>query len=78
MKVLLVWEDIPETTKFYLLDGNLAAAAIAAHRQIINSTDESEHASRLCDMLEGIEPISDDHPFEIDEKVTVVYSGFYL
>ena len=56
---------------FYLLEGDLAEAAIAAHGQFININPDDK-AAKLDNLLEGVEPISKEKP-----KLTVDVAGAY-
>jgi hypothetical protein len=81
MKVLLIWELIPDETQLYLFDGEseLGKAAIAAHGEFVNSAEDCENASRLDDLLTSdIEPISDEEPFMLDGPITIVRAGFLV
>lgn len=81
MKTLLIWEEIPESTKLYLLDGELAELALKAHNQFVNGGDDDDYADRLSVSLEGLEPLDDSQPIainDINEPVNVVISGFIM
>lgn len=78
MKVLLIWEEIPEQVRIYLLDGEIADQARKAHGQLINSTEDTAEAEILSEMLEGIEALNLASPVKIEEPVEIVMSGFIL
>jgi hypothetical protein len=81
-KVLLVWEEIPESTKFFMLDGELAELALKAHHCFINMVDgdPNEYADQLnCKLVElEIEPIDISSPIDIKEPCTVCLAGFLM
>lgn len=78
MKVLLIWEQIPEETSFYLLEGKAAEAATAAHGQLIGSTEDSAAAERLAALLKNEIPLPLDKPFQTGGDVVVVFSGWIM
>jgi hypothetical protein len=83
MKVLLVWEEVPETTNFFLLEGDLADLAMQAHNCFINTdTDPNDAADRLNRALgeRKITPINVDQPIAIKDLGIdhVVLAGFVL
>lgn len=78
MKVLLVWEEVPETTKLYVLEGELAELAIKSAGVFINIDDTEGHPiEELAEVLptlkhhEITEPLNG--PFD-----TVVVCGFWM
>lgn len=79
MKILLVWESIPERTDFYQFEGTDEGLTYVtdAHGQIIGADKNSKAAERLFEFLEGKRPMDAssilDGPFD-----RVVHSGFYL
>lgn len=81
MSVLLVWEEVPESTTFYLLDGDAADAAVAAHQCYVNMVDGDPQgaADKLSELLVGIKPLNlDDGPISADDIEKIVVSGFLL
>lgn len=81
-RVLLVWEEIPESTKIYLLDldGEALAKTLRAHGQIVNSTDNHDEALWLCEFLVG-KQVSGEHAavYVGDMRIDyIVKSGFFL
>ena len=81
MKVLLVWQEIPENTRFFMLDGEHAELAIRAHNCFVNMVDgdPDDAADALSTALEGIAPL--DHkagPIDIAGVAKVVTSGFMM
>lgn len=80
MKVLLVWEKIPEATDFYLLEGEKADIAIAAHGSFINvEGGDPDAAEALSEALDGEEPLDIESPLVMSESpLTVVHSGFMM
>lgn len=82
-RVLIIWEEIPEETKFYKLDleGKDLKKVLKAHGQIINTVDlEGEEVNFLADMLEKAKPCSGDTAFDVakEEIDYVVHAGFML
>ena len=92
-KVLLIWEEIPESTKLYLIPENLADV----HRKTLrgaagtlinaNSNDDTEALWKLVKppMENHNQPAGDFHQFWVDDymaegvEVSAVYvSGFVL
>ena len=81
MHVLLVWQEIPENTKFFALDGEMAELAVKAHNCFVNMVDGDPggHADALNMALESVDPL--DHeagPIHTGETTVVVTSGFML
>lgn len=82
-RVLIIWEEIPEDTKFYKLDleGKDLKKVLKAHGQIINTVDrEGDEVNFLSDMLEKATPCKDDKAFDVakDKIDYVVHAGFML
>jgi hypothetical protein len=52
-KVLIVWEEVPETTKFYLadLEGKALKKVLKAQGQFVNSTEDSKEADYVGEEL---------------------------
>lgn len=84
MKVLCIFEFIPEETKLYFLEDQLADLALAAHNQIIGASDNSEAASALSEALDAVEPVwqsgNNAPPFKPDygQIEAVVWVGFAM
>lgn len=61
MNHLLIWEEVPENTKAYVLvpgkDDELIALAQAAHGYFINA-EENEAIHKLNDALYGVDGLS--------------------
>lgn len=82
-RVLVIWEEIPEETKFYLLDleGKDLKRVLKAHGQIIGTVDlEGDEVNFLADMLEKAKPCPSDKAFDIEKEEIkyVVHAGFML
>ena len=77
MRVLLVWEAVPETTKFYVLEGATADLALKCAGKYINSVDETDEVISLNEQLEDIPSFSTDAPIDgpFDK---VVVAGFLM
>lgn len=83
MKVLLVWEEVPEFTKFYLLEGDLADLAMRAHNHFVNTdTDPDDAADRLSQAMgeQKIKPLESENPIALAGLHVdhVVLAGFVL
>lgn len=81
MKVLLVWQEIPEHTRFFMLEGDKADLAIKAHGCFANMVDgdPDEAADALNVALEGIEPLDDAAgPIDAAGVTKVVTAGFMM
>ena len=78
--VLLVWEEVPEATKFYRLEGADAEIALAAHGCFVNMVDgdPEEHAERLSLLLEDKTPMENVFPVDLSGYDKLVVSGFLL
>lgn len=81
MKVLVIYELIPEETKFYLVDaeGDDLERMKAAHGVYANYDEDDDAAVWLNDWLEGKEALTlaQGEPLRADFDL-VVYSGFGL
>lgn len=79
MKVLLVWEEIPETTKFYVLDvaGEDLENLRSAHGKFINSDMDDDLAEWISKFLEDKEPQDHTTPFKFAGG-EVILSGFMM
>lgn len=77
MKVLLVWEEVPENTKFYVLEGETAELALQCAGQFVNSNNESDEIDQLSTVIDGLPSFSIDTPIEgpFDK---VVVAGFLM
>lgn len=82
MKVLVVFEYIPEDTKVYLLDldGKDLEMVKKAHGVYVNVSKNDKAAARLDEFLQDKEPlkIKAGKPFEIEGIELVVHAGFML
>ncbi len=87
MRIIVVWEEIPEATRIYsLIVGAETAEKIkAAHGSFINSGDtiDEKAAEWLNEYLAGQIPSIDtrkEHSriIEVSEPSTIVLSGFIL
>lgn len=82
MKVLVIYELIPEETKAYLLDveGKDLAKVKKAHGVYANSSEKDDAALWLSDFLVGKDElkIKTGKPFDATEVELVVHSGFYM
>jgi hypothetical protein len=80
--VFVIWEEIPETTKFYLLglEGAKLKKVLKAHNQLVNSTNDSKAAEALMELLENEKPFPSDKAFEVKGQSIdyIVWSGFLL
>lgn len=81
MKVLLIWEIIPEETKLYLLEGHMADLAIASAGHFIGA-EENESVCKLNDELTFYDTLGHDkvhEAFKVNENIDrVVIAGFIL
>ena len=82
-RVLVIWEEIPEETKFYLLDleEKDLKTVLKAHGQIINTVElEGDEVNVLADILEKAKPCPSDKAFNVaKEKIEyVVHAGFMV
>jgi len=81
LKILVIWEEIPENTSLYLLE-NVDAKSLAklkgAHGRFLNF-DEYED-TWLCDTLEGKKPLPlvKGKPFDAKGIDLIVVSGIGL
>lgn len=81
-KILVIWEQVPDSMQLYLIepvDEAERKAILLAHGHHINHDDGAE---ALSEILEGREPLYDneaggDYP-SINEPVDIVCSGFIL
>jgi len=82
MKVLVIYELIPEETKVYLLDveGKDLAKVKKAHGVYGNNVGNDKPALWLSEFLEGKPELKIERgkPFEIEGIELVVHSGFVL
>lgn len=79
MRTLLIWEVISEETRLFLLDGEMAEIAAAAHG-VYGNTDGGEAAERLSVEIcnRGIASLDAALPVELAGPIKVVVSGFIL
>ncbi len=85
MKILLVWELVPEDTKFYLLDVSEEEAKKieACHGWLINSVNWNnnlENLNWLSEYLVGKDPLErvEGEGFRLGQVDLIVQSGFFL
>lgn len=80
MKVLLVWQEIPEHTRFFMLEGVAADIAVKAHGCYVNMVDgdPAGAAESLNAALEGIEPLDETNPIDLDGVSRMVTSDFMM
>lgn len=80
MKVLLVWQEIPERTTFFILEGEVAELAIQAHGCFVNMVDGDPDgaADALNAALDGKENADDAKPIDLDGISQLVTSGFMM
>ncbi len=81
-KILLVWEEVPETIKTFSFDADktMMKWLPLCHRNFINAEcNEKEQAAlmKLNDFLQTIKPIDDASPFRSGDCL-VILSGFLL
>ena len=90
-KVLVIWEEIPEESKLYLLelDGEELKKTLEAHGQLVGCTDtKSDGVEFLSEFLVGKTPIMDSSkilgkkaaPINVKELGAefIVWSGLML
>lgn len=82
MKVLLVWENVPETTKLYSLEGELAELAIQAAGHYGNAND-NDAVNQLNEALSGLKAFGDSQILEAFDIANhnydkVVICGFIM
>lgn len=80
MKVLLIWECIPDKTTLYSLEGKWADVAIAAAGYYVNS-EENTDLLALSDYLVNLPQLghSESHEaFDISGHDKVVICGFII
>lgn len=78
MSLLLIWENVPENTKAFVLEGREADLACLSAGVYINSDDTEGHAiEELNELLEGRPSLDVDKPIKgpFDE---VVICGFIM
>ena len=81
MKILLIWEEVPESTSLYLIDASPKESWMIkkCHGQFSNTVGADEKAlKQLSVFLVGRTPIDKEAPFVVDGPVTIVLSGFML
>lgn len=90
--ILLIWEEVPEVTKMFWLEGLSQDAfekVLAAHGTYVNADDETEATQFVQEYLFDKEngkpkfiPIDDssesDKPIELERACTVVICGFMM
>jgi hypothetical protein len=78
MRILIVWEEIPETTKFYILDiedQKIIDKIKKANGQIINLTEKDDDAQWLGEFLDGRDQITlvEGKPINIDSVELLIF-----
>jgi hypothetical protein len=79
--IIVVWELIPEETKFYNLVVSQEDAQLieAAHNDYVNTVNETGAAEWLSEYLADKQPLDmDNGPFDLTGEVTIVHSGFMM
>lgn len=77
MKVLVIYELVPEEIKAYVVEGEDAELAINCHRKYLNSDDIPE-LEELSLVLEGKEELDSSSPLSAEGYDSVVFTGFIL
>lgn len=77
-KTLLIWLEIPESSKLYILDEKYEELAKNAHQQFINSGDENKAIFEINDLLTALKPVAEESPLTITEPMQIVIAGFIL
>lgn len=81
MKIILVYEIVPEDLKFYIFDQlslEDTRRLVNCHNKYINSEDEWPESEWLSTFLEDKKPICLDESIELDGKYRVVITGMIL
>jgi hypothetical protein len=83
MRILVIWEEIPEATKFYIIDiddQKTIDKIKKAHNQIINVTKKDDDALWLGEFLDSRDQITliEGKPINIDSVELLIYSGICL
>lgn len=80
MKVLLIWEEIPESIKLFSLEGELAEMAFKAHGCYVNMVDgdPNDYADNLSQALIDVKDLDQSKPIPFDSFDYVVLSGFLM
>jgi hypothetical protein len=89
MRVLLVWEEIPETTRAFdlSLTKEEYEKILLCHGLFINSSDMNDEQEKaiewLQEYIEDKKPVYNDNeeigaPPKIDASATLIVSGFFL
>ena len=81
-KVFIVWEEIPETTRFFVMPASDEEyeKLVKCHGKFINADEMTPELEWLSEAI--VE--ADDHeidatkPIQIDGETTVVWTGFIL
>lgn len=79
-KVLIIYENIPDSTKEYLLELSQEdfEKVIKCHKQYLNLCDNpcEDECNWLSDYLTDCVPLDSSEPISISENTTVVITGF--
>ena len=80
MKVLLIWEMVPEKTVLYSLEGHMAELAIASAGLYVNA-EQNASILELSDLLDNHEQLGHSEvkeAFDITNHDKVVIAGFIM
>jgi hypothetical protein len=79
MKMLLMWKQLPENSKTFIVDEDSAIAILAEQvaGRYINSDNENDALHELNDLLEHAKDVPQDKPL-IGPFSRVVVCGFYM
>ena len=82
-KVFIIWEEVPESTKFYLadLEGAALKRTLRAQGQFVNSTEESAAADYVSDkILPKLVALDGSAAFDVQALGIehIVHCGFLL
>lgn len=84
MKILVIWQDVPEILLLYILDveeTNVINKILAAHNNYMNSEPKEVHekAEFLYNYIEHVQPLPTDTHVLLDFKIdAIVLSGCIL
>lgn len=82
MKILLIWEQVPECTTPYILSGELAELALQSAGKYVNSANlpANHPIYKLSDALEelGGAVLSSEEPIDVSDIDKVVICGFIM
>ena len=82
MKALLIWEEIPESVKFYLIEDAVAIEKLRTyHGKFLNTGDiGAEEELWLSGYVDSIYDTNLEvkHALVLHEPTIIIYSGIYL